>query len=121
MAEGLMKTLSSGQWSVSSAGVLPSHVHPLATRVMGEIGMDISQQTSKSVDQFLGEPFDYIITLCDHAAVTCPAFPGKGKRIHWSLEDPVSANGTVEERLMLFRKVRDDLRKRIEKFLKRKN
>ncbi len=81
MAEGLMKNLSSGQWTVFSAGVLPSHVHPLAVRAMDEIGIDISRQTSKSIDRFLGQSFDYIITLCDHAAAACPAFPGEGKRM----------------------------------------
>jgi arsenate reductase len=118
MAEGLMKNLSSGRWTVFSAGVLPSHVHPLAVRAMDELGIDISRQTSKSIDRFLGQSFDYIITLCDHAAITCPAFPGEGKRIHWSLEDPVSVNGTNEERLSVFRKVRDEIKNRIEEFLK---
>lgn len=118
MAEGLMKNLSSGQWTVFSAGVLPSHVHPLAVRAMDELGIDISRQTSKSIDRFLGQSFDYIVTLCDHAAAACPAFPGEGKRIHWSLEDPASANGTTEERLSVFRKVRDEIKNRIEEFLK---
>jgi len=113
-----MKNLSSGQWTVFSAGVLPSHVHPLAVRAMDELGIDISRQTSKSIDRFLGQSFDYIVTLCDHAAAACPAFPGEGKRIHWSLEDPASANGTTEERLSVFRKVRDEIKNRIEEFLK---
>jgi arsenate reductase (thioredoxin) len=118
MAEGLMRALAPGQWTVASAGVLPSQVHPVAVRVMDELGIDISRQTSKSIDRFLGQSFDYIITLCDHAAVACPAFPGEGKRIHWSLEDPASANGTTEERLAVFRRARDEIKRRIEKLLK---
>jgi arsenate reductase len=118
MAEGLMRTLAPGQWTVASAGVLPSQVHPLAVRIMDEIGIDITRQTSKSIDRFLGQSFDYVITLCDHAAVSCPVFPGEGQRIHWPLEDPASAKGTTEERLSVFRKVRDEIKGRIEKLLK---
>jgi len=118
MAEGLMNVLGEGQWEVRSAGIFPSYVHPLAIRVMEEIGIDISQQTSKSMDQFLGEEFDDIITLCDHAAMACPHFPGQGNRIHWSFEDPASAIGTIEERLVVFRRVRDEIKAKIEDFLK---
>ena len=117
MAEGLMKALGGQGWIVRSAGVLPSFVHPLAVRVMMEIGIDISDQKSKSVDKFVNEAFDTIITLCDHAAVSCPTFPGQGKRLHWPIEDPVSATGPTEERLVLFRKARDEIKKRIEDFL----
>jgi len=118
MAEGLLKVLGSGQWKVQSAGVIQSYVHPLAIRVMEEIGIDISQQTSKSMDQFVNHKFDYVITLCDHAAKLCPAFGGQGKRLHWPFEDPAGATGTMEERLVVFRRIRDGIKTKIEEFLK---
>jgi len=118
IAEGLMKSMGGEQMEVKSAGILPSHVHPLAIRVMDEVGIDISKQTSKSQDQFLKEEFDYIITLCDHAAMACPNFPGQGKRLHWSIEDPAMAIGTMDERVAVFRRARDEIRTRIEQFLK---
>ena len=117
MAEGLMNHLSHEEWKVQTAGIFPSYVHPLAIRVMEEIGIDISQQTSKSMNQFLNEVFDYIITLCDEAAQSCPTFPGQGKRLHWSFQDPAAAIGTIEERSVVFRKVRDEIRTKIEEFL----
>ena len=113
-----MKSLGVGLWEVKSAGVLPSFVHPLAIQAMKEIGIDISGQTSKSIDQFLGEGFDYIITLCDEAAMSCPAFPGLGKRLQWPFEDPTAAVGTMEQRLAVFRKIRDRIKTRIKDFLK---
>jgi len=118
IAEGLMKSMGGEQMEVKSAGILPSHVHPLAIRVMDEVGIDISKQTSKSQDQFLKEEFDYIITLCDHAAMACPNFPGQGKRLHWSIEDPAMAIGTMDERVAVFRRARDEIRTQIEQFLK---
>jgi len=118
MAEGLMKSLGVGLWEGKRAGVLPSFFHPLALQVLKEIGIDISGQTSKSIDQFLGEGFDYIITLCDEAAMSCPAFPGLGKRLHWPFEDPAAAVGTMEQRLAVFRKIRDRIKTRIKDFLK---
>jgi arsenate reductase len=118
MAEGFMKALGGGKWIVQSAGILPSFVHPLAVRVMMESGIDISDQKSKSVDKFVNEAFDIIITLCDHAAASCPTFPDQAKRLHWPIDDPVGAAGTVDERLVLFRKARDEIKTRIEEFLK---
>jgi len=118
MAEGLLKALGSGQWKVQSAGIIQSYVHPLAIRAMDEIGIDISRQTSKSMDPFVKEKFDFVITLCDHAARFCPAFGGQGKRLHWPFEDPAGADGTTEERLVVFRRVRDGIRKKIEEFLR---
>lgn len=118
MAEGLMRSLGLGLWEVKSGGLLPSYVHPLAIRVMEEIGIDISHQTSKSMEQFLNEDFDYIVTLCDHAAMSCPTFPGQAKRLHWSLEDPTAAVGTIEQRLIVFRKIRDEIKTKIEELLK---
>lgn len=120
IAEGLMKSMGGEQWEVKSAGILPSYVHPLAIRVMDEVGIDISKQTSKSQDQFLKEEFHYIITLCDHAAMACPNFPGQGIRLHWSIEDPAMAIGTMDERVAVFRRARDEIRTRIELLLKSK-
>jgi len=118
MAEGLLKTLGSGRWEARSVGIFSSYVHPLAIRAMEEIGVDISRQASKSIDRFVKKKFDYMITLCDDAAKSCPHFPGAGKRYHWSFEDPAAAIGTVEERLAVFRKVRDKLKIKIEEFLR---
>ncbi|MDI7259587.1 MAG: arsenate reductase ArsC [Thermodesulfobacteriota bacterium] len=118
MAEGFVRFLGKDNWKVKSAGIFPSYVHPLAIRVMEETGIDISQQTSKSMDEFLNEEFDYIITLCDHAAMACPIFPGQGKRLDWSFEDPASAIGTIEERMVVFRRVRDEIKAKGEEFLK---
>ena len=118
MAEGLLNAVGAGKWKVQSGGVFPSYVHPLAIRVMEEMGIDISQQTSKSMNQFLNEPFNYIITLCDEAAQSCPTFPGRGKRLHWPLEDPAAAIGTTEERLVVFRRIRDEIKRKIEALLK---
>jgi arsenate reductase len=118
MAEGLMKSLGLGQWKVESAGISPSYIHPLAIQAMKEIGIDISHQTSKSIDQFLNGDFGYIITLCDHAAQACPTFSGQGKRIHWPLEDPIASVGTIEQRLVVFRRIRDQIKIKIEALLK---
>ena len=118
MAEGLLKALGCGRWQVQSAGIIQSYVHPLAIRVMEETGIDISKQTSKSMDQFANEKFDYVITLCDHAAQFCPTLGGRGKRLHWPFEDPAGATGTTEERLAVFRRIRDGIKTKIEEFLK---
>jgi len=118
MAEGLMRSLGAGMWNVNSAGVFPSFVHPLAIQVMKEIGINISDQSSKSMDDFLKEEFDYVITLCDYAAMTCPAFPSSGKQLHWPIEDPAAAIGRIEKRLAVFRKIRDEIKNKIEEFLK---
>lgn len=118
MAEGLLKALGCDRWQVQSAGVIQSYVHPLAIRVMEETGIDISKQTSKSMDQFANEKFDYVITLCDHAAQFLPTFGSRGKQLHWPFEDPAGAVGTTEERLAVFRRIRDGIKTKIEEFLK---
>jgi arsenate reductase len=118
MAEGFLNALGSGEWKAQSAGVISSYVHPLAIQVMAEIGIDISKKTSKSMDQFIKEKFDYVITLCDDAAQSCPSFGGQGKRLHWPFEDPAAFIGTNEERLAVFRRTRDEIKKKIEEFLK---
>ena len=117
MAEGLLRHLSSGRVEAFSAGTHPKPVHPLAVRVMHESGIDITHHTSKSPDQFLGQPFDAIITVCDRAKESCPIFSGAAQRLHWSLEDPDQATGTEKERLQVFRNIRDDMARRVAAFL----
>jgi len=117
MAEGFLKSYNSGL-EVYSAGTDPSlNVHPKAIQVMKEVGIDISKNYPKKVDQFLNDYFDYIITVCDNAKETCPVFIGKvGRRLHISFEDPASATGTEEEVLIVFRKVRDEIKKEFDQF-----
>ena len=118
MAEGLLRRIvPSAVVEVASAGTDPKPVHPDAIRTLREILVDISAQRSKSLDPFLGQAFDYVITLCDEAQATCPTFPGAAQRLHWSLPDPAAARGTEEERLAVFRGVRDDLATRIDGML----
>ena len=117
LAEGLLKNLAGDKFDVYSAGVEPTSVHPLAIKVMEEVGSDISGQQSKSVDEFLDKEFDYVITVCDNARQTCPFFPGNHELLHWSLEDPAIALGSEEERLLMFRKVRDQLRDHIQRLI----
>src|SRR5215213_6190981 len=114
MAEGMLRNLAEGRFEVMSAGTEATHVKPQAMKVMDEIGVDISGQESKTLERYLGEPFDYVITVCDEANETCPFFPGATNRLHWSFEDPSRAEGSEEERLAVFRSVRDRIRERIE-------
>jgi arsenate reductase len=111
MAEGLLRTDAGDRFSVESAGTRPTHVRDEAVAVMREIGIDISGQRSKSVHQFAGQPFDLIITVCDNARETCPIFPAALRRLHHDFEDPASVEGTEEDRLAAFRRVRDQLRR----------
>jgi len=106
MAEGLLRSMGSGTLDVFSAGTTPSVVRPEAIAVMAERGIDISDQTSKHVDEFTGQSFDYVITVCDNARETCPIFPATTRRIHWSLPDPAAVSGSDDERLEAFRNVR---------------
>ncbi|MBI3933624.1 MAG: arsenate reductase ArsC [Acidobacteria bacterium] len=117
MAEGLLRWLGGSVVEVASAGTDPQPVHPHAIRAMREIGLDISRQKSKSMEPFLGRPFDYVITLCDSARETCPVFPGTGKMLHWSLPDPATASGSEEERMPVFRSVREELAAQIDELL----
>ena len=109
--------MAGDRFEVMSAATEATRVSPLAIRAMGEIGIDISSQESKTLDRYLREPFDYVITVCDDANEACPFFPGATNRLHWSFEDPARAEGSEEERLAVFRKVRDKLRGRIEREL----
>ncbi len=117
MAEGILRTLSQGTIEVHSAGTHPAGVHPLAVEVMREINIDISGQRSKSVAEFEQHQFDTVITVCDKAAESCPVFPEAPERIHFSFEDPAAVEGSREERVRAFRRVRDDLTARLRLFL----
>lgn len=113
MAEGLLRQLAGDRFEVYSAGTVATRVHPLAIKAMAEKGIDISQQTSDHLDQYMGMEFDYVITVCDHAKEACPYFPTNKARLHWSFPDPAAATGTEEERLARFREVRDQLERRL--------
>jgi len=117
MAEGLLRSLSDGEIEVASAGRRPSRVHPLAVRSMAEVGIDISAHKSKHLDEFRSQAFDDVITVCDRAAESCPLFPGRARRTHWSLPDPAALSGSGDEKLAGFRAVRADLERRIRAWL----
>ncbi|MGA7672650.1 MAG: arsenate reductase ArsC [Nitrolancea sp.] len=117
MAEGLLRQYAGDQIEVASAGTEPGGVHPLAMKAMQEINIDISAARSKSVDEFLDQQFDYVITLCDQANETCPLFPGDPERIHWSFTDPSAAKGSEEERLHAFEQIRAQLAIRLRTWL----
>ncbi|MGQ9632324.1 MAG: arsenate reductase ArsC [bacterium] len=115
MAEGLLRALYGDLYEAYSAGTQPSRVNPYAVRAMAEIGIDISEHRSKGVDEFLGQKFDYVITVCDRARETCPFFPGGGKYLHESFEDPAEFKGSEDEVLALFKRVRDEIKGWIER------
>ncbi|HXH51276.1 MAG TPA: arsenate reductase ArsC [Terriglobia bacterium] len=118
MAEGLLRQEAGPSCEVFSAGTKPTNVRPEAIAVMREAGIDISGHHSKSVEDFLAQDFDYVITVCDNARETCPVFPAQTRRIHWSIEDPAANDGSEEERLGAFRHARDELRKRLRAFVR---
>jgi arsenate reductase len=113
MAEGLLRSSGGHRFEVSSAGTQPSIVRPEAIAVMAELGIDISGHRSKHVGEFEGQAFDYVITVCDNAKESCPVFPGNTQRIHWSVPDPAAVDGSGQERLLAFRRVRDSLAERL--------
>ncbi len=117
MAEGLLSAWGGDRYAVESAGTERTSVRPEAVSVMREIGIDISGQTSKTIDGFVGQPFDWLITVCDQAAEACPTLPGVQQRAHWSIPDPSAVNGEDATRLEAFRTARDDLANRIRAFL----
>ena len=116
MAEGLLRHDSGDRFEVASAGVAPTHVRSEAIDVMSEIGIDISDHRSKSVDNFADEEFDYVITVCDNANEHCPIFSGDTKRIHWSFDDPAAVEGEADKKRAVFRRVRDEIRHRLRLF-----
>ena len=114
MAEGLLRSLGGDRFEAHSAGTEATRVRPLAIEAMRELGIDISRQSSKTLDPYVDQRFDYVITVCDDANESCPIFPNAVHRIHWSLPDPSKATGTEEQQLGVYRMVRDELRTRIE-------
>jgi len=117
MAEGFLRRLAGDRFDIFSAGAQPTGLNPTAVEVMKEIGIDISGHRSKSVDEFAGQAFDYVITVCDNAKESCPIFPAATKRIHWSLDDPAAIQGSEEKTLAEFRRVRDQLRSLLRRFV----
>ena len=113
MAEGLLHALAPDRFEVASAGTEATRVHPLAIRVMDELGIDLRGHTSKTVERFVAERWDVVLTVCDDASERCPIFPGPVTRVHWSFEDPSAATGTEDERLAVFRRVRDAIALRL--------
>lgn len=118
MAEGLFRRAGGTGWEVFSAGTKATLVRSEAIAAMHEIGIDISGHRSKSVEEFAGQPFDYVVTVCDNARDNCPVFPGSARRVHWSFEDPATVSGDDETRLAAFRRIRDQIRGRVEAFFK---
>lgn len=119
MAEGFLRALGEDRFEAASAGTEATRVHPLAIRVMQEVGLDLTGHTAKTLDRFLGAPWDDVITVCDSANEGCPVFPRAGAKLHWSFDDPSRAEGTEEERLRVFRRVRDEIRARLTAWLAR--
>ena len=119
MAEGILRHDCGGDFEVFSAGVKASFVRPEAIQAMSEIGIDISNHRSKSVEEFIDQQFDYVITVCNNAKESCPVFPGNAVRIHQSFDDPPPPGvGDDEFRLAVFRRVRDEIRHWVEGFIK---
>ena len=114
IAEGLLRHLGGDRFEAYSAGTEATRVRPLAIEVMRELDIDISGQQSKTLDRYVGEPFDKVITVCDTAAEACPVFPGAREQLHWSFPDPSQATGSPEELRAVYRSVRDAIRARIE-------
>jgi arsenate reductase (thioredoxin) len=114
MAEGFLRSIGGERFEDDSAGTYPSHVNPLAIEVMREKGIDISQHRSKNVAEYLGQHFPTIVTVCDNAKEHCPIFPGPSIRLHWPLPDPADATGSQEDRLAVFRAIRDQIEAQVQ-------
>lgn len=117
MAEALLRHDGEGRFDVVSAGVEPRGVHPLTIAALAKVGIDIGTATSKSVAQFLGQRFDYVITVCDRARATCPVFPGGSKTLHWGIDDPVEVEGSDAERAAAFDRALKDVASRVHAFI----
>jgi arsenate reductase (thioredoxin) len=115
MAEGLLRWYAGDYYNVCSAGTHPAGVHPMTIRVMEELGIDMSQHSSKSINEFIGQQsdFTYLITVCNQAEETCPYFPGMGVRMAWSFDDPAKVHGDENTQLQAFRKVRDEIESKV--------
>lgn len=122
LAEGILRSALGEEYEVRSAGSKPAgYVHPLAVRVMKEIGIDISDHRSKHLSEFLQQPVETVITVCGNAEQACPMFPGQVNRYHWRFDDPAHATGTEEEKLSVFRRVRDEIQKVFEAYAAGRN
>jgi arsenate reductase len=117
MAEGWLRQVAGDRFEVASAGTEATRVRPLALRAMAAVGIDLSSHSSKTLERFLDQPWDYVITVCDDANEACPLFPGGKQRLHWSFPDPSKATGTEDEQLAVYRAVRDAIRARIDAFV----
>jgi arsenate reductase len=117
MAEALLRRHGGDRFEVHSAGTEPRGINPLTVRILEESGIDASWARSRSVAEYLGQPFDYVITVCDQARQACPVFPGVHESLHWGYEDPADATGTDDERMVVFRRVFTQLRERIQQFV----
>jgi len=118
MAEGWLRHLAGDRFEVASAGTHPVGMNPMAVEVMKEVGIDISHHHSKSIEEFKDQRFDVVITVCDQAKESCPVFPHAPSLLHWSFEDPASVTGTKEERLTVFRRIRDKIAQRIQRLVR---
>ena len=118
MAEWLWNSAGSGQWHADSAGSKPAgYVHPLAVVAMSELDEDLSNARSKHLDEFVDQSIDLVVTVCDNAAEACPTIPGAKEVLHWPFEDPADATGTDEEKLVVFRRIRDEIKAKIDGYL----
>ena len=117
IAEALLQHYGGGDFDVVSAGTEETTVNPFAIRVLADAGIDWSRAQSKTIDRFLGERFDYVITVCDRARESCPVFPGSENTLHWGLDDPSEARGTDDEKLAAFRRTREELAARLRPFI----
>lgn len=117
LAEAILRREGGPDFEVVSAGVSPRGVHPLTIRTLAEIGLDISDARSKSITEFLDQPFDFVVTVCDRARESCPVFPGAATSMHWGFDDPAEAEGTEAERLAVFRRVMTEISGRIRTFI----
>src|SRR5690606_5877704 len=113
MAEGLLRSIGGDRFEVHSAGSEQTEVRPLAIRAMADIDIDITGQRSKTMDEYLGQQFDYVITVCDRANESCPIFPGDPERIHWSFDDPAAARGSEDQQLAVYQRVRNEILARL--------
>ena len=118
MAQGFLQALAGDRFEVASAGTAATAVRPEAIEVMADLGIDVSHHESKTVDRYLNQEFDWVITVCDEAAEACPTMPGTAQRLHWSLPDPSRTTGDREHRLQVFRAVRDRLHQLIADFVR---
>ncbi len=117
MAEGFMRNMAGDKFQVVSAGVEPTQVNSYAIKAMAEVDIDISSHKSKSVNEFLNQKFDYVITVCNHARQVCPVFPGQNQDIHWDIEDPANFKGSEQDKIKFFRKIRDEIKEKCLEFL----